>query len=368
VKTTNAALILSLLFACAPKSPQPPGHCGAAATAALPVTEVGPFHVGYRKFPLTYQAPGVDAPRTVLVNVWYPTTVSGEPGTSYLGIFPDADSQENVAPAPPLNGCGYPVLAYSHGSQGLGGGAAYMMRYFASHGWVGVAPDHAGNTFNDNLDVQPTSMFYLRSVDISHSLDALEQLQAPDPLAGHIATDKILMVGHSYGGMAAWGTGGVPYDVKNIEANCHPGGTVPSGVCTPGELAEFTKGVREPRVAATIAMADTWKGDWFGATGFDQMKTPVLAMSGSENQVHTAKVYNAITGVDYTWIELAGGCHETFNLGFCETLDTQVGYSVVETYALAFARYHVLGDHDATVTGIVNGTTPVSAIVTYRKK
>lgn len=362
------AILVALTGCRAPSAPPAPGHCGPHASAQLPVSGIGPFHVGYRKVLLTYQAPGVEAPRTITVNVWYPTDGTGGAGASYLGIFPDADSQEDAAPAAPLSDCGYPVLAYSHGSQGFGGGAAFMMRYFASHGWVGVAPDHTGNTFSDHLEIQPTSMFYLRSVDLTQAIDTLARLESPDPLAHRIATDRVLVVGHSYGGMGAWGTSGVPYDVANIEANCHPGGSVPSGVCTAGELAEFAKGVRDPRVVATIAMADTWKRDWFGDTGFNQVQTPVLAMSGSENHVHTSNVWNAITGVDYTWIDLAGGCHETFNLGYCETLDTQLGYSVVQTYALAFARYHVLGDRDATVTGIVNGTMKVSPIVTFMKK
>jgi predicted dienelactone hydrolase len=323
--------------------------------------------VGYRKFALTYAAPGVDAPRTINVNVWYPTSAVGQAGTSYLGIFPDGDSQENAAPAAPINECGYPLLAYSHGSQGLGGGAAYLMRHFASHGWVGVAPDHTENFFGSSLDPQPTSMMYLRSVDISHIVDAMAKFPPSDPLS-RTATDRALIVGHSFGGMAVWGLGGVPYDVANIRANCYPGGTVPSGVCTDGELAEFAKGVGDARFVAGIAMADTWKGDWFGPTGYNAIQIPILAMSGSENDVHTANVYNGIAGKDYRWIELAGGCHETFNLGYCETLDAQVGYSVVETYALAYARKKVLGDTDATVNGIVEGTIPVSQIVTFKKK
>jgi predicted dienelactone hydrolase len=211
-------------------------------------------------------------------------------------------------------------------------------------------------------------MYYLRSLDMSQSIDAMSKFTAPDPLAGKIATDKVLLVGHSFGTHTVWGSAGATFDVEGIRNGCHPGGSVPSGVCTEAELAEFAKGVRDERIVAGIPMAGSLKTDWFGAHGQDTVKIPLLQMTGSDNDVGAGPQWDTLKGVDISWIDILGGCHETFNLGSCATLDMQVGYSIVDTYALAFARYHVLGDRDATVTGIVDGSVTVSPLVTYKKR
>ena len=363
------SVALAMLAGCGQSAKQQvaPANCGPSATAAAAVTGPGPFHVGYREFPLTYQAPGIDQPRTINVHVWYPTTASGGEGAQYIGLFDDPDSQVNAPPAPPVDCHAYPLMAFSHGSQAFGGSASHMMKYFASHGWVGVAPDHTGNTLVNNIDPQPTSMIYLRPLDVKLAIDAVTTLAAPDPLANKIASDKILMVGHSVGASTPWAAGGTPYDMDRIRKNC-AAGDVPSGVCTDGELAEFAKGNRDERVVAAVAMAGTWKREWFGDLGFNKVLVPILDMSGSANDVNVDEVWPLVSGINFTWIELAGGCHETFNLGSCATLDVPLGFSIVDSYALAFARYHVLGDRDATVVGIVNGTAQVSDKVTFRKK
>ena len=48
--------------------------------------------------------------------------------------------------------------------------------------------------------------------------------------------------------------------------------------------------------------------------------------------------------IDFAWVELDGGCHQTFALGGCNTLDTDLGFHVVQTVLVAFARHTVLGD------------------------
>ena len=69
-------------------------------------------------------------------------------------------------------------------------------------------------------------------------------------------------------------------------------------------------------------------------------------------------------GVERTWIDLAGGCHQTFALGACGTLDVAEGYRVVNAYALAFGRAQLLDDD--SVAAILNGSEAVSDVVTLQ--
>ena len=72
------------------------------------------------------------------------------------------------------------------------------------------------------------------------------------------------------------------------------------------------------------------------------LKTPVEAMHVPD---YTAAVTAlASGGIDFAWLELEGGCHQTFALEVCSTLDPELGTTIVNAYALAFARARLLGD------------------------
>jgi predicted dienelactone hydrolase len=344
--------------------PAPPGQCDVSATAQAELGVSGPFHVGHRVLNVTYSPPGVPGDRTIPVHIWYPTNATDGDLTTYVGLFDDPNSFMNAPLAAPLSGCGYPTIVYSHGHQGFAGTGAQLMRHFASHGWVGIAPDHVQNLLTDNVDPRPPWMYYARSLDISASLDAVEKLPTTDPLYNKVATDRVIMAGHSYGTLTTWATAGATYDMDKIHA-----GRCAEMPCSDAELAEFTAGVRDPRVIAVMPLAGSYSLDWFGNTGFQSMQIPMLQMTGSANDVGAADSWDLTTGINLSWIEIEGGCHESFALGTaCSTLPTAEGYGIVDTYAMAFSRYHLLGDRSEKVSGIVDGTQTVSARVTFRKR
>ena len=70
---------------------------------------------------------------------------------------------------------------------------------------------------------------------------------------------------------------------------------------------------------------------------------------------------------DLTWVEFAGGCHQTFAMGMCPTLDVEEGFRLTSIYALAFARRHLLGDQSAPVLSLLDGSRLPSDKVTYHK-
>ena len=115
-------------------------------------------------------------------------------------------------------------------------------------------------------------------------------------------------------------------------------------------------------------MAGGYSEDFFGETGAAAAHAPFLILTGGADDVGMADDWPRLGGVDRTWIDLAGGCHQTFALGVCDTLDPELGYDVVNAYALAFGRAHVLGDDGADVTAALDGSALVSDIVTFQRE
>jgi predicted dienelactone hydrolase len=325
-------------------------------TLDAPVDGPGPFHVGYRTIEHTYTPTGLTEPRTITLHVWYPTTASTGDTPTYHGLFLDEEAFVNAPAAPPLDAT-YPVHVHSHGHQGFGGTSAFLMRRFASHGWVAVAPDHVGDLLGAFPDAGTIAHYIKRPGDITAALDALAALPASDPLAP-VDVSRVFMSGHSRGCHTVWSVTGATFDPA-------AGGLDPA---TPAELAVFAAGFRDPRVVAALPMAGTYSRDWFGTDGYTAVTLPLLSLTGSDDGPAAAQFqFDNLSGAELTWVELAGGCHQTFALGFCDTLDPTLGYSIVDTYAMAFARAHVLGDTDAKTLGILAGTVTVAAEATLRR-
>ena len=333
----------------------------------FPVDAEGPYRAGWRGWDITYTPVGGTGPRTIGFNVWYPTEDEAGETVRYMDTFLDEESLGGATPAPPLVDGQYPVMVYSHGFQGWGGTSADLCRWFASHGWVVVAPDHTGNTLLDHSDPLETLHYLAKPQDVSAALDTLEDLPSSDPLAGLADTSRVLLSGHSFGVYAVWAGLGGTYDADSVANACAGGGGLPAGECTADEQAAFTSGaLDEPRVVAGVALAGSIRRAFFGAEGHRSIHGPLLAMSGSEDPVGAQQQWDTVDQIDLTWIDIEGACHQTFALGSCDTLDAEVGFQIVNTWALAFGRAHVLGDD--SVSGILDGTEVVSELVTYQRK
>ncbi|MEZ4265238.1 MAG: hypothetical protein R3F39_02580 [Myxococcota bacterium] len=325
-------------------------------TLAVPADAPGPFHVGYRSFEHTYTPRGLSEERTITLHVWYPTEATSGDNPTYQVLFVDEESFVNAPAAPPLDAT-YPVHVHSHGHQGFGGGSAALMRRFASQGWVAVAPDHVGDLLGAHGDSGTIAHYIKRPGDISAALDALAALPANDPLA-KVDVSRVTMSGHSRGCHTVWSVAGASFDAD-------AGGL---DAATPDELAVFAEGFRDPRVVAAIPMAGTYSRDWYGVDGYKDATIPMLSLTGSNDNASSARFqFDNLPGADLTWVELEGGCHETFALGFCDTLETQEGFEIVNAYAMAFARVKLLGDTDTKSLGILGGIFVVSPKATVHR-
>lgn len=330
--------------------------------STLDPTALGPYQAGYTAWDHTYTtAAGIE--RTVKLGLWYPTEATEGADVAYgpEGAFADPLALGDAAPAPPIHEGGYPVLAYTHGDRGFGGTSAFLMRWFASHGWVAVAPDHTDNLLWANDDPTPASHWYDRPTDVSEAVSALDDLDA-GVLGGPVDTASYVVAGHSRGGSTVWSLAGAAFDPADAETWC-PG-------CTEDERALFDGGLEDARADAFVLLASGYREGLLAADGWEAARGPFLAVTGSEDPQGWDTRFDALDPLPLTWVDLAGGCHQTPALGVpCGTLDAETGFGIVGAHVLAFARAVHLGDDGPAVTAVVTGDDPVdAAVVSHRRR
>ncbi len=345
-----------------PGGAAPARDAGASAdgpAAPADVAERGRFRIGHRLEQLTYRPAGATKDRTIPFDVWYPTSDTTGADVVYFDIFRDAGAFEGAKPAAPADGAGYPVHVHSHGSHGFGATSWNVMYHFVSHGWVAVAPTHIDNTLTDTGEPPPAHRAY-RSQDVSRTLDATAKLHEAGVLPAPARTDRVLLSGHSFGaGFTAWATVGATIDPAVVRREC--AGTP---ACTAGEIDSYAS-LRDPRVVAAVPMAGGGT-DWI--SGYQGVTVPVFLMTGTEDDVGAAALWDRTAGVKLTWIDITGGCHQLFAFGGCVSVPDAEGFSIVGTYALAFARRHLEGDTSARVAGILDGTVTISPRVKLKTR
>ncbi len=345
-----------ILFFLACEGPTEPDDTATVDPLSWAVDEAGPYAVGYRESSATYTLLGED--RTIALGFWYPTEDTTGAEVRYTSGFPDTAAFQDASMAPPAWDGAYPVMVYSHGDRGYGATSPFLARHFASHGWVVVAPDHTGNTLMHSDDPRPTSIYVARPNDVTVALDALEG----DPAFAAADTSRVLLSGHSFGAFTTWSIAGARFD--GAEARCDAG-AVPSGTCSDAERAAFAQGFRDTRVVATAPMAGNLDRNWFGDEGESVVDVPVAFFGGTDDDVGQADQFAEMSpSVEFTWVELEGACHQAFALGGCLHLDSDVGFRILNTWILAFARAHVRDDDRHAA--LLDGSEPVDPLVTVQ--
>lgn len=222
--------LLAVSLGCAGPLPFEPAGPEAAPDPALH----GPYAVGVRTVDLrdaTRPNAETGEPRRLLTEVWYPAAEEArdQPGAVYTladVLNPRAIATasitatvelgtEAVRDAAPYregdgDGDAFPVVFFSHGSNGIRMQSLYLMTYLASHGYVVISPDHEGNVLSDLLTDNgipdaglAAGLFFLRADDVRFLMEHFRALPAGDSLAGLLDFTRVGVAGHSFGALTA---------------------------------------------------------------------------------------------------------------------------------------------------------------------
>lgn len=174
----------------------------------------GPYAVGVRQTQISspFGSPGgegeFDSVRSLPTEIWYPAEAGqreSEDAAHPLGVRHRATSGLMPISTP----C--PLVAFSHGNSGLRQQSTFLTTHLASWGFVVVAPDHVGNTFNEmmalpNEEERQATHRRIRGQrphDIHSVIRALldgRQLANDLPL---LDPERLGLLGHSFGGWTA---------------------------------------------------------------------------------------------------------------------------------------------------------------------
>lgn len=275
----------------------------AATPAPLPARS-GTYAVGHDTISIPDPATG----KTISADLWYPAA-SGATGTATrYSLLPTAyfDSKVAIEKAPINNAGAFPFVVYSHGSGGQSFVASFLTEDIASHGYVVLSANHAGNTAADQLlgtSVSEDQNDFLRPNVVEAEINwALAQssgsASAYPVLKGAIDEKRIGLVGHSYGGYTALATVG--------------GHTGPAGTTNP-----------DPRIKAVVGQAPYTRR--LSDSELAGIKIPVMLMVGTKDITtplasDSQRPFDLITGPPVVLAVMTDAAHQSFT-DVCMYLD-----------------------------------------------
>ena len=193
-----------------------------------------------------------------------------------------------------------PVIVFTHGLGSVRTELRYLARHLASYGFVVCAVEHPGsNEANSNLAIEGKTRllqpqeFLQRPQDISFVIDELENLNktVDNPLQGKLATNKVMVVGYSFGGGTALLTAGARLQPESLKKRCKENLAILSfgeGIqCVAQELPENSYQLRDERVKSIVALNPT-SSLMFGETGLESIQVPTLVLASSADKTTPA--------------------------------------------------------------------------------
>ena len=232
--------------------------------------------------------------RALTVEVWYPAkAVANQANTGqYRAITRDGKTEVTLYgkavrdAAPDASGGPYPLLIISHGYPGNRYLLSHLGENLSSKGYVVVAIDHTDSTYSDAGAFASTLLN--RPLDQLFVLNEMARLNASDPggtLKGMVNADTTGLIGYSMGGYGVVNTIGGGFSAAAV--NSTSGVAVPQGALAvrqagnPAYVASIDK-----RIKAAIAFAPWgWNSGFWDAAGLAGIKTPVMFMAGSVDDV-----------------------------------------------------------------------------------
>ena len=346
----------------------------AASLAPMPVgtptaqrfEESGPWSIGFRETEIEYSTPRGDV-RKMRLLLWYP--VDGASNSSVEAAFVGGlviRSDIYVEGNPPSDNL-FPLLVFSHGSQGLAEQSFYLSEHFASHGWIVVAPDHTGNTLYSG-DGPLHTYNYIRPQDIKAVIDHTLSLPDDHVLHGHV-DETVVVAGHSFGAYTALALGGAVFDPAQLD-HCGPERTI-NELCVPEAVEDFRAGFRDPRISAAVAMTPIGLDAYLvGEGSLSSIDIPTFVITAGRDQIlppasNGDRVWASLKRPQHLRMNFPNAGHFSFT-NLCEGLPREIipdrifndgcadqftptkdVHTVTKAYALAFIRARLFQDETA---------------------
>ena len=326
-----------------------------AVSGWTPADQPGPFTAGTAEFSFVGRT-GVE----MKVQVWYPSMAEDDEFHRYDGLlaFNAVDTPE------PACSSTRPVLAFSHGNQGMRWQSPFLVEYLVSHGFVVVAPDHTGNTTFDYDSSRMPEVTFRRPFDVIDAADWLYGT-APDLVPGLDdcldEADGYAVSGHSFGGYTVTALGGARFDQAAIEEYCATAG---GWLCDEfadrmasdpdGAAVDFS----DPRIWASIPLAPA--GFELLGGGAWQATMPFLVLGAELDNATTMAtqvepIYGALGSADKTLGTLLSAGHMIFS-SVCDMipmsectgnyLEQEIAHPTIATAVTAWLQMQ-LGNTDA---------------------
>lgn len=168
--------------------------------------------------------------RPLTVEVWYPGVVAegarqactytdyiGEIDYDYLEAF-DYDGRAMRDAEPYAADGPYPVLIITHGYPGSRYLLSNLGENLSTKGYVVFSIAHTDNTYTDfNPSISLMSAIINRTLDQRYMVTALEDLNAEGFLKGVLDTERVGMIGYSFGGFGLLRTLGIKFNEGILE-------------------------------------------------------------------------------------------------------------------------------------------------------
>jgi hypothetical protein len=266
-------------------APQLAAYGGAVGVTTRTVTNPGQLDISSFKS----GAPMPVYDRVLTLEVWYPSVVAGQAGGGiYRALTRDGKTEVTLHgravrdATPQVAGGPYPLLIVSHGYPGNRFLLSHLAENLASKGYVVASIDHTDSTYDRKGPFGSTLLN--RSLDQLFVLNEMARMGRSDPtLKGLVNADQTALIGYSMGGFGALNTIGAGFTAASVD---FAWGT-PNGALAQRQSgnAAYTASM-DPRIKAAIAFAPWgWNAGFWDAAGLAGIKTPVLFVAGSVDDV-----------------------------------------------------------------------------------
>ncbi|MFC8381742.1 alpha/beta hydrolase family protein [Nocardia sp. NPDC057272] len=270
-------------------------------------------------------------------------------------LTPDRGVNLQVRVSAPVTGSDLPIVLFAHGFGSSLDGYAPLVDHWSSHGFVVVQATHLDSTRITlaTNDPRKPQLWRYRVQDMKRILDDLGALEAAVPgLRGRVDRDRIVAVGHSFGGQTA----GILVGLRVTDPQT-------------GRAEDLS----DPRIAASIQLATAGHGGaeltpfahehlpWLRAQDFSHITAPGLVVAGDDDDLPLSTRGPAWTTDPYTLsrgnkslLTVFGGQHFLGGISgekVTETTDESPDrVTLVQQVTLAYLR-HITGiDHSDWTT------------------